>query len=124
MLVLLVDVITAICGDNSLEAACDELEKTVAEVAEVCEQFIIVLGNEIVPEEDGVLVLWSVNQQVVSPHFRWDASLHSVVAKNSDSTGLGELERLLCDWVKLVVEELGRRHVVQLGPGHSRANQS
>jgi len=99
VLVLLVDVITAIGGDNSLEAACDELEKTVAEVAEVCEQFIVVLGDEIVPEEDGVLVFWSVNQQVVSPHFRWDASLHSVVAEHSDSTGLGELERLLCDWV-------------------------
>ena len=43
------------------QRASAELQNAVAKVAQICEEFIVVLSDEVGPKENSVLVLWSVD---------------------------------------------------------------
>jgi hypothetical protein len=55
-------VFISVCWHNLLESTNQKLKDTVAEVAEVGKELVVVLSNEIRPEEDCVLVLRSVDK--------------------------------------------------------------
>jgi hypothetical protein len=57
----------------------------VDEVAQVVEQFRVVLGSEVDPRERRVLSLGPHVEQVEAEHVRGNASLPGVRAKHSDS---------------------------------------
>ena len=45
----------------------DKGEASVDEIAQVCQQLVVVFGCQVTPFEVGVRLLWPVRQQVVSP---------------------------------------------------------
>lgn len=92
--------LTLVDGDFSIEFVASEGDGSVAEVAKVSEQLIVVLGSEVAPLELCVLHLGAVDEQVVSPHFRRNSSLSSIISEDAGLVGLGELDIL-------VVEEFG-----------------
>lgn len=95
--------------DLSVELGLAELDDTLAKVAKVLEEVVVVGVNELLPLELGVTRLGTSGEEVVSPDIRVDASIPGVVTENTDALGLAEL-------AALVVEVLGRGQVVNLGP--------
>jgi hypothetical protein len=76
-------------GRNSfLVWACKELKDSVTKVSEVSKKLVIVLRNKIIPQEHSVLVLRSVDEQIVSPDLRRNTSLHSIITKDANVSGL------------------------------------
>merc|ERR1740139_800255 len=101
-----------------LRVGC-EGEDTMDHVSEIGKQFVVVLGDEIRPKEDGVLVLRSVDQQVVAPNFNIDTGFHSMVAKHTCVCRFGEFAGLnftILIRKIFVVKVLSRRNTVKEGP--------
>ena len=107
---------TLILGDNSLEATLQEHQASVAEVSKVLKQLTVVLGYEVGPQENRVLLLWTVCKQVVSPNFAWDSCLFGIITEDTCLSGLRELLWLSSIFVDLIVQELSCRNCLKHGP--------
>ena len=94
-------------GHLGVEGACGEFERAIGEVSKVGEKLVVILGDEVVPEEDSVLILRPIAEQEVPPNLGRNARFHGVISKDARVSSLGELE-----WhsifILLVVEELCR----------------
>lgn len=60
----------------------------VDEIAQVIEQFRVVLQSQVSPREGGVLALRSHVGEVETPNVRWNAGVFSHVSKHSHTTAL------------------------------------
>ena len=67
----------------------------VDKVAQIVEEFAVILGQEVVPREGGVLALRSDVEQVEPPDVGRDARVLGVVTKHSHTAALGELAILV-----------------------------
>lgn len=61
----------------------DELQNAVAQVANVVEQFLVVLLSKIVPREDGVRAFGAIDEQVVAPNLWRNADVLRTVSEDS-----------------------------------------
>jgi len=110
-------------GYFAVKGAVGEFEGTVGEVTKVGEELVVVLSNEVVPQEASVLVLRTAAEQEVSPNFGWDARFHGVISENTGVATLGEFKGSTI-LVFFVVKVLSGRDVMELSPWLSRSNKS
>jgi len=87
-LVYFIQLAAFVLWDDAFERGLDELEAPVGEVTKVAEELIVVLSYEVLPEEDSVVVLWSIGEQVVSPNLARNSSLHGIVSKDTSAIPL------------------------------------
>lgn len=92
-----------------IEFIIDELQDSLDEVSDVGEEFVVVLGLEVSPLEVCIVLLWTIDQEVVSPDFNGDASAFSVVTKDSDGFWFRELGGF-------VLQVLRGGHCLEEGP--------
>jgi hypothetical protein len=109
---------------DSVEGLAEESESSVGEVTQVGEKLIVVLGNEIVPEESGVLLLGSVHKQVISPYFYRDASLLGVISKHTSVVTLREFLWFTSSFINLIVEVFSRGDTLEHGPWLTSGEES
>lgn len=69
-LVLLVQVLALIGWHFSVKGGSEIFEAPVGEVTKVLEELIVILGDEIAPEKDCVLLFWTVGKQIIPPNLR------------------------------------------------------
>jgi len=83
--------------NDSLERGLDERQRAVREVAQVGNEFVVVLGPEVFQDEFAVGRLGSVGQQLLAPDLAWDGGAHRVVTEDAGSPALGELRVLVVE---------------------------
>lgn len=78
------------CRHLSLKSLESKRNHTIGEVAQISEQLIVVLRNEIIPQEDCILLLWPIDEQIVPPNFNRDACRHGVISENARAIAFRE----------------------------------
>ena len=54
----------------SFKGGGEVFEAPVGEVTKVLEELIVILGHEIAPEKDCVLLFWTVGKKIIPPNLR------------------------------------------------------
>jgi hypothetical protein len=87
----------------------DKLQDSLNQITDIVEQLFIIFLGEVIPGEDCIGTLGSVDEQIVSPHFRRDSYLLGIITKYSSPLTFREL-------TILIVQILGCRYVMQQSP--------
>lgn len=103
-------------GNGFLIGASQELKDSVTEVTEVGEELVIVLSNEVRPQEYCVLVLRPVNEQVVSPDLAGNTCIHGIITEDTNVSCLREFLGLTSLRVNFIVQKFSSTDSVKFGP--------
>ena len=79
-----------VVGDCAGVLACDEFDDAVDKIADIVEEFGVVFGDKLSPEELGVGGFGTGREEVIAECGGGLARDPCLVAKDTDTTGLGE----------------------------------